>query len=448
MPEACDPLKHPAVSDTYLAKLQSEPSVLEAKLAYRLISPTDSAEVMERIRRMASVLAAPLRIKIMAALSVRPMSPRMYQQEHGGGELSRIDDNFKELKRYGWIELVETKTGGRRRGATEHIYQLRQLPIFDFDVWAALPLPMREMVSWKIAETLVVQLGRAMEAGTMDAREDRHLTSTSGLVDQLGWERIVERVDGLFELFLEERKDSAGRLGESGEQSIPMMVVLAAFEAPRHRFEPDRPLAETSPRTPSMHALSLRMAKAMIDPLRLTILAELRTRAMSAKGFFEEFGGGEVTKRRVYRAFRALRDFDWIVLVEAKGGKERRPGKERFYRAARPPTLDAPMWSGLPESMKDAVSGKVVHTLVERLEEAIRAGTMVVRDDHHSTWTPGLVDQLGWDRVIGRTDDAFDFVRAEIARSEKRLDESGEQPIPITVNLAVFESPAVPTREH
>lgn len=417
-------------------------------MAYRVVNPTTSAEVMERIRRMARVLAAPLRIKIMAALSVRPMSPRMYQQEYGGGDLSRIDDNFKELKRYGWVELLGTKTGGRRRGATEHIYRMRQLPIFDFDIWAALPLPMREMVSWKIAETLIAQLRRALEAGTMDARDDRHLTSTPGLVDLLGWKRIIGRVDGLFESVFEERKDSAGRLGESGEHPIPVIVALAAFESPMHRFEPDRPLAETSPQTPSMHALSFRMAKAMIDPLRLTILAALSTRAMSAKGFFEEFGGGEVTKAKVYRAFRALRDFDWLVLVETRGGKGRRGGKEHLYRAARPPIFDAPMWPALPESMKDVVSGKIVNTMVGRLGEAIKAGTLVARDDHHSTWTPGLVDQLGWDHVIGRTDEAFKFVREEIARSEKRLAKSGEQPIAITVNLAVFESPSAVAREH
>lgn len=420
-------------------------------MAYRVVNPTASAEVMERIRRMARVLVAPLRIKIMVALSVRPMSPKMYQQEYGGGELSRIDDNFKELERYGWIELVNTETGGRRRGATEHIYRVRQLPILDSDIWPALPKAMQEVVSWRIFDTLTTLVMEALEAGTMDARDDRHLTSTSGSVDLLGWERIVGRVDGLFEFFLEERKDSAGRLGDSGEQPIPMTIALAAFESPQHRFEPDRrpaEVAETSPQTRSMYAFSLCMAKVMIDPLRLTILAELGTRAMSAKGFFEEFGGGEVTRERVYRAFRTLRRFGWIVLVGTKGGEGRRGGKERFYRAARPPALDATIRLALQESMKDAVSGKIVDTLVERLGEAIRAGTMIARDDHHFTWTQGALDQLGWGRVIGRADAAFEFVREEIARAARRLAKSGEQPIPVTVNLAVFESPATSKREH
>lgn len=407
---------------------------------------------MERIRRMARVLVAPLRIKIMVALSARPMSPRMYQQEHGGGELSRIDDNFKALKRFGWIELVGTRTGGERRGATEHIYRVKQLPILDSDVWPALPKAMQEMVSWRVFETLTTLIKEAFEAGTIDAREDRHLSSTSGLVDLLGWKRIIERVDGEFEFFLEERKRSAGRLGESGEQPIPMTVSLAAFESPGHRFKPDRrpaEAAETSPLGTSMYAFSLCMAKAMIDPLRLTILAELSTRAMSAKGFFEEFGGGEVSRERVYRAFRTLRDFDWIVLVETKSGEGRRGGKERFYRAARPPILDATaLRRALRESVGNVVSVKIVDTLVERLGEAISAGTMIARDDHHFTWTQGAFDQLGWDRVIGTTDDVAEFAQEEIGRSEKRLAKSGEQPIPITVNLAVFESPATSKREH
>jgi hypothetical protein len=68
----------------------------------------------KHLMRMARVLGAPLRIQIMVALSVRPMSPKMLLGELGEGELSfsRVDENLKELKRYGWVELAGTKSGG------------------------------------------------------------------------------------------------------------------------------------------------------------------------------------------------------------------------------------------------------------------------------------------------------------------------------------------------
>jgi hypothetical protein len=419
-------------------------------LTYLVADPGGTVEVLERLRRMARVLVSPLRIRIMAAVSVHPISPRMFQEEHGGGDLSRIDENFKELMRWGWLKLVETKRGGSRRGGTEHVYRAVQLPIFDSDTWPALPKPMREMVSWRIFRTLAKRAEDALIAETMDARDDRHFTWTPGLGDQLAWERILGRADEEFAFLLAELKGADVRLTKSGEKPIPLTVALAVFESPPDRFSPgQRPyLLETCAPASSKYPFSMRMAKVMIDPLRILILAELSTRAMSAKEFFEEFGGGEITRNKVYAAFRTLRRFDWLVLVDRKSGGRRRGGKECFYRAARPPILDRTTWPVLPEAMKEIVSGKILDTLADRLREAIEAGTMDSRTDRHFTWTPGVVDQLGWERIVKRMDELFDFVRAELKRAEGRLAKSGEKPIPMTIALAVFESPAASSRVH
>jgi hypothetical protein len=421
-------------------------------LTYFAIGADATSGALERMESMARVLISSLRIKIMAALSVGPMSPRMFQRVYGGGDLARIDTNFKELLRFGWIELVEVRTGGKRRGAVEHVYRAAQLPIFDSVVWPALPAPMREMVSWRICRTLTKRFEEALAAGTMDARDDRHFTWTPGLVDQTGWDRIVGRADALFDFLLEELRSAGPRLAASGEQPIPLTVALAVFESPARRFRaggegPGRIGADTRAAR-SVHAFTLRMAKVMIDALRIMILAELGTRAMSAKLFSEEFGGGEITKNRVYRAFQVLKRFDWIVPVETKTGGRRRGGRECFYRASRPPILDSSMWPSLSESMKDVVSGKIFDTLSERLREAMEAGTMDARTDRHFTWTPGTLDQKGWDRVIGRLDALFDFTREEVEAARARLAESGRQPIPMTVAIAGFESPAPSTRAH
>lgn len=419
-------------------------------MAYRPKNSVRTAAAVERLQRIAHVLVAPLRIRIMAALSVRPMSPKMFQEEFGGGDLSRIDENFKVLRHHGWVSLVDTRTGGKRRSATEHIYRATQLPVFDDEAWAALPLPMREMVSWNIAQTFTGRLGEAIEAGTMDGRDDRHFTWMAGLVDLVGWKRIVSRANSVFEFFVDARRRSAGRLAKSGEEPIPTTVGLVVFESPSKRFDLDRRpqrVAQGDASPSSAHGFHVRMAKVMIDPLRMTILAELGTRAMSAKGFFEEFGGGEITKARVYRAFRTLKRFDWIVLVEKKSTEGQRGGKEHFYRAARPPVLDSSTWPALPESMKEVVSGKIYDTLTERLGEAIEAGTMDARDDRHFTWTPGLVDRVGWNAVIERVDDLFRLCCEEIERAEGELEKSGEEGIPLTVALAAFESPMASVRE-
>lgn len=260
----------------------------------------------------------------------------------------------------------------------------------------------------------------------------------------------MDRADNLFGLIMEELRQADCRLAASGEQGIPLTATLAVFESPSNQFNPGRPLGQlANPYTPSSsnYPFSIRLAKAMIDSLRIVILDELSTRAMSAGQFCEEFGGGEITKDKVYRAFRTLKEFDWLVLVDTKVGERRRGGKERFYRAARP-LLDGTTWTSLPDSARDIASAKIFETLDKHVRDAIEAGTMDARSDRHFTWTPGVVDQLGWDRIVGGLDDLFEFARAELKRAEARLAKSGEEPIPMTIALAAFESPAATTRAH
>jgi hypothetical protein len=402
--------------------------------------------------RMARVLASSLRIKIMIALGVRPMSPTMLQEELADGQykLRTIDKNLKELKRDGWVDLAGIRTGGARRGGIEHVYRAIRLPIFDDVMWPALPLAMREMVSWRIFDSLVERLEVAWEARTLDACHDRHFSCTPGLVDQCGWDRIIARVNGFFEFFLKELQEAGLRLIDSGEQPIQVMVALAFFESPKGPFTRvstnDDRLVEASAAF-SKHAFSLCMAKAMIHPLRLMILNELSTRAMSARMFFDEFGGkpieglsGEaVTKDAAYRAFRKLKEFDWLVLVDTKSRGRGRRGQEHFYRAVRPPIFACSARS-FPESMADSPTGRIFESLVERMGQAIGTRTMDARVYRHFTWTPGGLDRVGWDRTIERVDELFEFVHGELRSAAVRLEESGEQPIPITVALAVVES--------
>jgi hypothetical protein len=132
------------------------------------------------------------------------------------------------------------------------------------------------------------------------------------------------------------------------------------------------------------HALfELRIAKAFADPLRIKILAELNMRDMSAKQFFEEFGGGSLT--RVWRHFQALKKYDWIEKVAEKSGGSRRGATEHFYRATGPAMFDTEAWSGVPESMKAMFSWRVFETFAEQVREALggsRETTSETLDPH------------------------------------------------------------------
>lgn len=183
--------------------------------------------------RMAKVLADPLRVKILAELYTRPMSPKEFFEEFGGGSIPRVARHFEVLVEYGWLWLVETKSGGSRRGAVEHFYRSVQPVLFDTGSWAEMPDSMKAMFTWKAFDTLVQRVREAMEAGTIDAREDRHFTWTPLSLDLQGWERVIAKVDNLFEQLFVEQAEAEERLAETDEEPIPMTVALTAFESPK-----------------------------------------------------------------------------------------------------------------------------------------------------------------------------------------------------------------------
>lgn len=183
--------------------------------------------------RMSKLLADPLRIKIVLELFVREMSPKQFHEEFGGGSLSRVCRHFDLLTKYDWLYQTRTETGGMRRGGVEHFYRATQPALFDERSWPDVPGPMKELFSWKVFETFGERVQEAMKAGTIDARDDRHMTWSPFSFDQQGWDTTIGKVDALFHFLFEEQKRASARLAESGEEPIPMTVALAAFESPK-----------------------------------------------------------------------------------------------------------------------------------------------------------------------------------------------------------------------
>lgn len=185
-----------------------------------------------------------------------------------------------------------------------------------------------------------------------------------------------------------------------------------------------------------------RLAVVFADELRLKIVTELYMREMSPKQFYEEFGGGSIP--RVDRHFKRLAVYGWLRLIRTESGGGRRGGTEHFYRASELAIFDRETWSLVPYSIRVAFSWRIFKQLAERVQEAFQAGTFDARADSHLTWTPLLLDQLGWDHVVAAIDALFESLFEEQADAKLRIFQSGEKPVLATVVLAVFESPARP----
>jgi DNA-binding transcriptional ArsR family regulator len=214
----------------------------------RLVGYSAKAETFEELRveeqathqgagaavisaKLAKALANPMRARIMTELCVRPLSPSQFQAT-AGGNLGNISRYFRQLEEWGYIEVIEERRGGHRRGGIEHIYRRIQPILIETEEWAILPTFLREDVSANVLASYLARINEAIEAGTFDSETDRHLSWDKPTLDRQAFEELSARLDEVLNWLPELARESAERMNESGEEGIPTTVGFTAFRSP------------------------------------------------------------------------------------------------------------------------------------------------------------------------------------------------------------------------
>jgi DNA-binding transcriptional ArsR family regulator len=177
-------------------------------------------------QRLVKALAHPLRVEILAILNERMASPNELSKELEEG-LSQVSYHVKVLKDYECIELVKTEP---RRGAVEHYYRATARAFLGDQDWQHLPDSVKPGVSTSVLKMAMDDIAGALEGGTFDARDDRHMSWTPGVVDEKGWKETVALVNRTLKEAVKIQSKSAARLAKSGEEGIPATLVLLHFE--------------------------------------------------------------------------------------------------------------------------------------------------------------------------------------------------------------------------
>jgi DNA-binding transcriptional ArsR family regulator len=177
-------------------------------------------------QRLVKALAHPLRVEILTILNERMASPNELSKELEEG-LSQVSYHVKVLKDFECIEMVKTEP---RRGAVEHYYRATSRAYLTDSDWQSLPASVKPGVSAASVGMIIDDVVGALEGGTFDARDDRHLSWTPGVVDEQGWDEATELVAETLKRVIKIHADSAKRLAKSGEEGIPASTVLINFE--------------------------------------------------------------------------------------------------------------------------------------------------------------------------------------------------------------------------
>jgi DNA-binding transcriptional ArsR family regulator len=177
-------------------------------------------------QRLVKALAHPLRVEILTILNERMASPNELSKELEEG-LSQVSYHVKVLKDFECIEMVKTEP---RRGAVEHYYRATARAFLTDSDWQSLPESVKPGVSASSIQMIIDDVVGALTGGTFDARDDRHLSWTPGVVDEKGWEESVDLAAETLDRVLAIHADSAKRLAKSGDEGIPATMVVMNFQ--------------------------------------------------------------------------------------------------------------------------------------------------------------------------------------------------------------------------
>jgi DNA-binding transcriptional ArsR family regulator len=171
-------------------------------------------------------LAHPMRVRILEALQGRTASPTELAREFRES-LGVVSYHANALLDVDCIEQVRTQP---KRGTVEHFYTARPRSFIGHQDWRLAPRSVRGGVTNEAIRTFVEKVAAAIDAGTIDSRDDTTLNWMPMTVDEQGWQEAAAILDRTLRELTRVDADSRTRLG--GDDGIPIVTGLAAFEPP------------------------------------------------------------------------------------------------------------------------------------------------------------------------------------------------------------------------
>jgi DNA-binding transcriptional ArsR family regulator len=185
-------------------------------------------------QRLVRALGHPLRVQILEVVQLRNASPSELT-DLLDAPLGNVAYHVRVLEKCGCIEQVAT---ARRRGAVEHYFRAKPRSYIGHQDWRTVPPSLRDGVTGAQLGSFFDRAADALEAGTIDAREDSTLSWMPMAVDAAGWAEVAEvfkatkaRLEKIHEL-------NRRRMEASGEDATSVVVGMAAFEPAPHDWKP------------------------------------------------------------------------------------------------------------------------------------------------------------------------------------------------------------------
>jgi DNA-binding transcriptional ArsR family regulator len=177
------------------------------------------------------------------------------------------------------------------------------------------------------------------------------------------------------------------------------------------------------------------LVKALSHELRFEILAILNERTASPPELARELG--EDLDEVHYHVGVLLQ----CECIELAGARVVSGSVERFYRAIKRAMLSAEQMEEIPLEQRELLTQAWLSDVFATVSSAQKRGTIDARTDRHLSATPLALDERGWGELTQATADFLGSVLEIEKRSQRRLEDEGEDGVPAMVTIMSFQMP-------
>jgi hypothetical protein len=133
--------------------------------------------------------------------------------------------------------------------------------------------------------------------------------------------------------------------------------------------------------------------------------------------------------------------------IEQVDERRENGARVRYYAATARAIFTEEDFLSLPPAVRGSLSAATFSALGERFQESLLSGTVDSLVERHLTWIPLQVDREAFLRIVKWQDAVFSRLKSTEAEAKERMEETGEEPMHMTVGMMGFESPS-PIRDH
>ncbi len=177
--------------------------------------------------RLAKVFGDPINLRIVWRLNEEALSPTQLEAAIGGASPQTFDRRCKLLMDLGWV----TSLGGTNDGTRRILYRATSPAVAPEQAWAIIPERLRAGASWTTYKRLCELVFQAVKHGTLNARDDRHLTWGTLLLDEPGWGQVTSTLrEGVRSL--KQLEEEAKRRVTTKKEEVMTTFFVGGFESP------------------------------------------------------------------------------------------------------------------------------------------------------------------------------------------------------------------------